>query len=353
MNKTVNVNLGGYFFHIDENAYNKLDNYLKSIELSLKNEEGKKEIIDDIEFRISELLLKNRKDPLQVINESKIDKIIEIMGQPEDYQENESDIKKTNSDVKKLYRDSEDYFLGGVCSGLSYYFGMQVLWIRLIFVALFFLGIKINIPSIGLYMGLSQFAFLTYIALWILVPKASTTAEKLEMKGHEVTIDNIEKKIKEDINIQSIQENQNQSGFHKILDVIKDFFKIIFKSIGKFTGVLLLFISSMTIISLIIALFSFGNYEWININGVSMNYPPFFMTSSIPKWILALCLFLALLIPLLGLLRISLKILSSDLKPISLSIIIGLIVIWLVSILVLTNSGVIYLIENNKSLFIE
>ena len=90
MNKTININLGGYFFHIDESAYQKLRTYLDAIARSLSEDpQGKNEIIADIEARISELLSEKIADSRQVVNEQDISDIIKIMGEPEDYTDSE------------------------------------------------------------------------------------------------------------------------------------------------------------------------------------------------------------------------------------------------------------------------
>jgi len=86
MNKTININLGGIFFHIDEIAYQKLKRYLDAVRRSLSDDpKGRDEIITDIESRIGELLSDKVKDVRQVVNEQDIDEVIEVMGKPEDY----------------------------------------------------------------------------------------------------------------------------------------------------------------------------------------------------------------------------------------------------------------------------
>ena len=170
MNKTININLGGFFFHIDEIAYQKLRRYLESISRSLSDDtQGKNEIIADIEARISELLTEKITDVRQVVNEADIEDVIKIMGQPEDYSDAEEgysdssySYKRNNAAGKKLFRDGDDKFLGGVASGIAHYFDIDTIWIRLGLLALFF--------SAG-------FGILLYIILWILLPEAKTTAE--------------------------------------------------------------------------------------------------------------------------------------------------------------------------------
>ena len=138
MNKTININLGGFFFHIDEIAYQKLKRYLESIAKSLSDDpQGKNEIIADIEARISELLSEKITDTREVVNEADIDNIIKIMGQPEDYADAEEvysdssySYNRNKSSGKKLFRDGEDKFLGGVASGLAHYLlgGIGTTW---------------------------------------------------------------------------------------------------------------------------------------------------------------------------------------------------------------------------------
>ena len=188
MNKTININLGGYFFHIDETAYQKLRRYLDAISKSLSDDpQGKNEIISDIEARISELLSEKITDARQVVNEQDISDIIQIMGEPEDYADSEEaysepSYKRTRKQNtgKKLFRDTDDKFIGGVAAGIAHYFDVDVIWIRLAFI------LTTVFSGVGL---------LAYIIFWVITPEARTTAEKLQMEGEAVNIDNIEKKI--------------------------------------------------------------------------------------------------------------------------------------------------------------
>ena len=211
MNKTININLGGLFFHIDENAYQKLNRYLNAIRKSLSDDpQGRDEIIKDIELRISELLSDKIVDERQVVSEGDIDAIIEVMGQPEDYNVDEelfteptSRARKTRT-TKKLYRDTDDKFLGGVAAGTAHYVGIEPIWSRILWLILAF--------------G-TGFGFLVYPLLWILLPKAETTSEKLEMEGESVNIDNIERKIREEF---SEVSNRVKEGATEVSGKLKD-----------------------------------------------------------------------------------------------------------------------------------
>ena len=144
MNKTVNINLANTFFHIDEEAYNKLRRYLEAIKRSFSGTKGSDEIIADIEARVAELFSEKMEHERQVITQKEVDAVIEVMGQPEDYMVDEDifedapQSKSTTSrrNVKKLYRDIDHKYIGGVSAGLEYYLGFDALWIRLIFILL-------------------------------------------------------------------------------------------------------------------------------------------------------------------------------------------------------------------------
>ena len=127
MNKTVNINLANMLFHIDENAFQKLQRYLESIKRSFAGTTGSDEIIADIEARIAELFYEKMENERQVITEKEVDAVIAIMGQPEDYQIDEDIFQDQPSGdgprqrapkAKKLYRDIDQKYIGGVCAGL-------------------------------------------------------------------------------------------------------------------------------------------------------------------------------------------------------------------------------------------
>ena len=139
MNKTVNINLGGMFFHIDEDAYQKLTRYFEAIRRSLSKSSGQEEIIKDIEMRVSELLNEKQKSDKHVVGLKDVDEVIAVMGQPEDYIiEEETNASGKFNDystraTKKLYRDKEKGMIGGVATGLGHYFGIDAVWLKIMF----------------------------------------------------------------------------------------------------------------------------------------------------------------------------------------------------------------------------
>ncbi len=352
MNKTININLGGFFFHIDEEAYQKLRRYLASISKSLSEDpQGKNEIIADIEARISELLSEKITDARQVVNEIDIEDIIVIMGQPEDYAEAEEAYSDANysysrnkASGKKLFRDGDDKFLGGVASGIAHYFNIDTIWIRLLFLITTLAGVGIGI--------------LVYIILWVLLPEAKTTAEKLQMEGEPVNIDNIEKKIREEftnvseklkdgasefsekINQTFSAKTKKNNGLQDFLNAIGKIILLLFKTIGKFIGVIFVFVGAAAILSLIIGGFSVGSLEFLNIDGGFISYPEFFYDATLPRWVLSISLFILVGIPFLVLLVLGLRILSSNIKKFSKTTSITLLSIWFIGLLAILFTGI-------------
>ncbi|WP_456421461.1 PspC domain-containing protein [Lutibacter sp.] len=348
MNKTININLGGIFFHIDELAYQKLKLYLDAIRRSLSDDpQGRDEILNDIEHRIGELLSERIKNERQVVNENDIDEITKIMGKPEDYLvdeeifEEEPTYRSKNSS-KKLFRDGDDKFLGGVCSGLAHYFGMDVIWMRIIWLILFF----------GFGVG-----FLIYPLLWILIPVAETTAEKLQMKGEPVNISNIERKIREEFQDISSRvkegvndvtdkvnseefKNKAKSGIQEIIDTLGKIILAMLNIFGKLIGGLLIFIAAATLIGLIFGAFSWGSVELLGFGKDYVNYPPFFYNSVVPSWILILFTFIAIGVPFIILFMLGLKIISNNVKSFSSTTKLSLLGIWIISLLGLSFAGI-------------
>ncbi len=345
MNKTININLGGVFFHIDEIAFQKLKNYLDAIRRSLSDDpKGRDEIITDIESRIGELLSEKIKDVRQVINDADIEDVMEVMGKPEDYMvddeifsdDNYSTYNKQRS--KKLYRDGDDKFLGGVSSGIAHYFNVDVIWIRLAWlIAAFGFG----------------FGFIVYPILWILLPEANTTAEKLEMEGEAVNISNIEKKIKDEITQASSRvkkgidevtdkvknadytkyKSRAKSGSQDLVETLGNIFTTIFMIIGKFIGVLLIIIAVTTILSLLIGLFTLGSLDFMHNDWFYQN-SMFYNNSGLPLWIISLLTFILVGIPFFFLFSLGIRILSNNKKSIGKTAKLSLLGIWIVSLLV-------------------
>jgi phage shock protein PspC (stress-responsive transcriptional regulator) len=186
MKITLSVNLGGYSFHIDEDAYDELKRYLKNLELHFAGEESAAEILSDIEKRMAELFRLKITGYKQVITIEDVREAITILGTPEDIADEEGKSardKFSSSGYHRMYRDPDHRIIGGVCAGMGAYWDIDPVILRVIFVALVFAG------------GLGA---LVYLILWIILPEAKTTAEKIEMKGDPVNIHNIKESVKQE-----------------------------------------------------------------------------------------------------------------------------------------------------------
>ncbi|MBP6181940.1 PspC domain-containing protein [Flavobacterium sp.] len=339
MNKTVNINLGGMFFHIDEDAFQKLTRYFDAIKRSLSNTSGHDEIIKDIEMRVSELLNEKQISDKHVVGLKDVDEVIAVMGQPEDYIiEDELKGSQTYSDnsntrSKKLYRDKEKGMIGGVAAGLGHYFGIDAVWIRIILILLVFAGFGTGI--------------LAYIILWVVTPEAITTSEKLEMTGEPVNISNIEKKVREEFEnvsdkIKNVDYdkygNQIKTGANKVGSSLGDFIMTVFKVFAKFLGVILIITGIATLISLLIAVFTLGSSNFIDVPWQSFIEAGNF--TDYPIWSFGLLMFFAVGIPFFFLTLLGFKLLSPNMKSIGNIAKYTLLALWIIAIAILISIGI-------------
>ena len=337
MNKTVNINLAGVFFHIDEDAYAKLQHYLEAIKRSLTNTQGQDEIIRDIEARIAELFSEKIQNERQVISIREVEEVIAVMGQPEDYMLDEEifddEPTYTRSKGKRLYRDTEHSVLGGVSSGLGHYLGVDALWLRILWILLtFFSG--------GGFI-------LIYIALWIFIPEAKTTADKLAMRGEPVTISNIERKIREgfddvsgkmkDIDYEKYGYKA-KNGASSAATAIGDAVMFLLNLFVKLVGILLLLIAGTTLIGLFIGLFTIGTFGIVDAPWT--DYIELMGPGADSIWIISLLAFFALGIPFFFLFILGLKILVQKLHPIGRTAKLVLLAVWILAVLGLVFFGI-------------
>jgi phage shock protein PspC (stress-responsive transcriptional regulator)/heme/copper-type cytochrome/quinol oxidase subunit 2 len=287
MKQVININFQGRVVPIEVSAFELLKNYTESLSRYFSNEDGKEEIINDIESRIGELFQERLKNGIACITDDDVNAIIKSMGRPEDFENAEEtssqqskasqqsssqqSYQNTNTTFthKRLYRDENNKIVGGVCSGMGNYFGIDPVIVRIIAVVLFgvvflpYIILWIAVPStasieiggtrkklyrdgddkivagvcsgIGNYFGFSpwiprliflipflsfvfhwshfgfeefpnflRFSFspgslFIYIILWLVIPEAITTAEKLEMKGEKIDMNSIKNSVMEEI----------------------------------------------------------------------------------------------------------------------------------------------------------
>ena len=329
MNKTIDINLGGLFFHIDEKAYAILKKYLDDLRNTFSETEGKEDILADIEARFAELLGERKANKDQVIEGEDIEAVIGILGQPEDYMLD--DETPNNKSQKKLFRDPNDCYIGGVASGLAHYFGVDVGWLRVIWaVLLFFSG--------GSFLVI-------YLLFWVLLPEARTTAEKLQMKGEPVNIENIEKKIREEVN--SLTDKVKNVDYEKaghtlkrksktIADNLANLFLTLIKIAGKVIGIILIVMASLSlfgitlgfIVSNAVSVLGFFPEEILGITNIG----------ELPIWLLMILILCLAGIPMLFLLILGIKLLSPNANPFGFwgrLILLGLWVLSLITVLVM------------------
>ncbi len=260
MKKNISINISGIIFHIEEDAYDILKKYLDSVHKYFAAYDDSTEIIADIESRIAEIFLSKLHENKQVITLDDVKNLIATMGSVHDFQAAEADYSKDESQTassqtfaaapqpRRLYRDQRRKILGGVCAGLGYYFNVDPVWIRLLFVLLTFawgiilvayIILWIAVPGsndleepeiskklfrdpdkkvvggvasgLAAYFGTDVVLFrilfvlftifgglglVVYIVLWIVLPPARTITDRMQMQGEPVTLSNIESTLK-------------------------------------------------------------------------------------------------------------------------------------------------------------
>jgi len=183
MKKVVNVGIGGRSFIIDEDAYQKLENYLTKFRERTKMGVQTGDVMEDLEQRIAELFSESLRTGQEVVNQALVNRIIAQLGMPdgEAAEDDFSSKKETTHSgyaAKRLYRDPDNKSLGGVCSGLALYLNLDISLVRVLF-------------FISLFMG--GIGFWAYIIFWIVAPLATTATQKCEMRGIPVTAENLRK----------------------------------------------------------------------------------------------------------------------------------------------------------------
>lgn len=306
-----------------------MSDYLNKIGNKFKNDNERKEIIEDVEIRISELFNEKLNDYKQVITKTDVIYIIEIMGAPSSFSEEdneEQEDKKKNSTKKTLYRDANNKEIAGVCSGIAHYFNIEVNIVRVIFGLSILLGgtgiiaylvISAIIPEAtniqlkevsrkiyrdkenkmiaGVCSGISQyfnidtsvtrvtlallfvlggFGGVIYLILWVVIPEAKSTSEKLAMKGKKANLKNIEDFFNQFKSSQKKKASNNVSEKHEIVSYEKSkninwlnkLISLIQKTLSSTLGITLVIIGLLLFIPAIISIFDIDNVMIINTN---------------------------------------------------------------------------------------
>ena len=179
MKKVITAGIGGRSFTINEDAYERLNSYLTLFRNHVR-EAGTEEVMDELESRIADLFYESVGDSNRVVDLDLVERVINQLGMP-DGSSTRAEAPQYSSDnkaLRKLYRDTDDVRIAGVCSGLALYFGVDTALVRIIML-------------VALVMGSA--GFWIYVILWIAVPQAITPAQKCELRGLAPTAENLSK----------------------------------------------------------------------------------------------------------------------------------------------------------------
>jgi phage shock protein PspC (stress-responsive transcriptional regulator) len=310
------MNLSGIIFHIEEDAYDMLNRYLSTIKSYFKDSEGRDEIMNDIESRVAEMLQEKVSKTKQAVLMADVESVIAVMGKPEDFAGENPNTENTFSDSnstatyasksgrRRVFRDPDEKLLGGVCSGIANYFDFDPIWLRGAFAISFFIFGS---------------GFLLYLILWIIIPEAKTTAEKLEMHGEKVDINNISKAVNEEFEelkkkvkdfgseVNSRENKQKvKSSARKASEFAGDVLRNIIRILGKIVAIFSVFIGIALLVALLATIFGSGTISVFNGSSLSNHFSLYEFCSmvlpadlSIQLVIITIILFLG--VPLLSL----------------------------------------------------
>lgn len=329
MNKTIIININGIVFHIEEDAYEILKNYMTDVKRHFLNSADSLEITTDIENRLAEMFAELlARENKQVIVEQDVKTVIEQMGRVEDFENLDDESSSTGNQYayetggRRLFRDPDDHLVSGVCAGIANYFDIQPLWIRLAFALSFFFA------GSGL---------LVYVILWIVIPQATTRADRMAMRGQKLNLqgfkDNLEEELSSVRNHLNNLHREARPSIYKIRDFIGDLFihlrlffmgtgRIIVKIIG-FALMLLFFGFAIALIAMLIAVIGFHNQP----NGLF----PFSVIANEHADRIYFVAFLTAFIPVVTIIIVILTALFNT-RAINRSIAATLLVIWLCSV---------------------
>jgi phage shock protein PspC (stress-responsive transcriptional regulator) len=287
MDKTVNINLGGSLFQVDEEAFIILRDYIQAINSRFRNVPDGTETIEDIESRIAEIF-RSQKGIAGIITKENVSQMISILGNPEDFDAGiyPEDVKNEKQHSKRLYRSSEESVLGGVCGGLGAYLNTDPVLFRILFVLFAFFG------GAGV---------LIYLVFWIAVPKAYTDTQKRELYGSSYY-------SRQD---KTAPFNQQESGLNEVISSIGKVFYIILRIFMAAFGITILITGFLLLLAFImIFILKIPGAFTIDAPDFNLAYVPemmrYIFTGSSGMWIWALTI-IVLLMPMIAMVYWGLK----------------------------------------------
>lgn len=305
MNKTIIININGIVFHIEEDAYEILKNYMTDVKRHFSTSVDSLEITTDIENRIAEMFSEIlEKDNKQVIVEQDVIAVIEQMGSVQDFESAEEEEKTANrgfnynTEGRRLFRNPDDHLVAGVCAGIANYFDIDPVWIRLAF------AVSTPIGGAG---------FLLYVILWIIVPKAVTRADRMAMKGEKQNLQGFKKNFEDELS--TVRQNLSNFGIeakpfvYKARDFVGDFFHhlgIFLRGVGgvfvKFLGIVILLACFGAIIALATALVAI-----VVLGKEPINLFPFNIAKNQLSENVSIAAFMVAFIPVLSIMLLTIK----------------------------------------------
>lgn len=334
MNKTIIININSIVFHIEEDAYDTLRSYMIDIKKHFGNTAESKEILEDIENRIAEMFNEHiQTGRKEVINLDDVQRVIGQMGHVRDFEESADSVGGQHYEQearvgpspqvdymsKKLMRDPDDKIIGGVCSGLGHYFGIDAVWLRVILVVFCLLGGS---------------GVLIYIVLWLVMPMAETRADKMAMRGEEPNLQNFKKSFDEET--RSFSETFSSTGEHigRGVRSAGNLLSGCLGLIGKMIAWIMLVSAGLTLLGL----FIFYIFNVMNIFGLEnpMFFPPLRGLATQEAFIAVTFGFLAISIPFFALFFWLIRILFS-VEKLNNYMMLTMFAVWIVSIV-----GIIY-----------
>ncbi|MDR1370534.1 MAG: DUF2807 domain-containing protein [Dysgonamonadaceae bacterium] len=341
MKKTLTVNLNGRVLNIDEDAYTLLDNYLRNLRVYFSKDEGFTEIIADFEARIEELFSEHIRSGYEVISIEQVESVIKQVGKPEDFEgtEPENTRDKTFEETKdpefsrpssgekkikkRLHRNIDNKLAGGVFSGIAAYFGWDETAVRL--AGLIILIVIMPVYGWGIWL---------YLILWIIIPPAKTAQQKLEMRGEEVSIENIGKVVSEETT--NSYQSDNNGCLGSILGFFAALVKVILVGLGILIGLPLIFAMIIVLITVFAILIGVGGglialpfgIAGLELGNITFTHPTLALITSI----------LVAGIPLLSLIYWIVAHFAK-LSPMPKSIKITGLIVWIIALIILISSG--------------
>jgi phage shock protein PspC (stress-responsive transcriptional regulator) len=299
MDKTININLGGILFQVDEEAFRILRDYLQAINSRFANVQGGHETIEDIESRIAEIF-QSQKGSAGAITKENVESMIGIIGKPEDFDQDwtEQAGPSFSSQKKRMFRNPEDKIIGGVCSGIAAYLESDPVLFRILFV---------------LFTAFFGVGFFVYIGLWIALPEARTDSQKRSMYGNNYSTGRSDRRTGERVQVTgSADYISGYNSSSKLGNAINEVFRalgrvfyIILRIFLIIIGVTLVLTGFLAILSFVlIFIFRYPGAFSFDFSGVNLIYFKDFLTyivnPSAVSWIIVLST-ITFILPMLAL----------------------------------------------------